>query len=125
MDYGYFLVSEVLQPFLPNLPVVVKVLKLNPEYVAIFGHAQPADSLNMLKLETITDIPLLNLNPNKPGRSHETAIELIPEDEVNLESLQNTPFANVVLPQRCSEDLPAEVSLAVNPWDIAMMDPRQ
>ncbi|KAL0059418.1 hypothetical protein AAF712_013859 [Marasmius tenuissimus] len=124
MDYGYFLVSEALRPFLPNCPAIVEVLRLNPEYMAVFGQPQPSDDMNILKSEKTTDIPSLNLDPRKPGGSRETAIELIPEDEANPESLQNTPFANVVLPRRRNEEPPPEVRLAENPWDVALMDPK-
>ncbi|KAK1234013.1 hypothetical protein PQX77_002794, partial [Marasmius sp. AFHP31] len=123
-DFGYFLVSSELRPFLPNRPAIVEVLQLNPEYVEVFGRTQPGDDLNILKSEKVTDIPSLNLDPRKPGGSCETAIELIPEDEPNPDSLQNTPFANVVLPRRRDEDPPSRVRLAENPWDVALMDPK-
>ncbi|KAK1228243.1 hypothetical protein PQX77_008723 [Marasmius sp. AFHP31] len=51
-------------------------------------------------------------------------IELIPEDEPNPDSLQNTPFTNVVLPRRRNKDPPSRVCLAENPWDVALMDPK-
>ncbi|KAK1215809.1 hypothetical protein PQX77_021566, partial [Marasmius sp. AFHP31] len=125
MDFGYFLVSSELRPFLPNRPAIVEVLELNPDYVEVFGRAQPGDDLNILKSETTSDIPALNLDPRKPGGSRETAIELIAEDESNPESLQNTPFANVVLPRRRTDNPPARVRLAENPWDVALMDPKK
>ncbi|KAK1216416.1 hypothetical protein PQX77_020956 [Marasmius sp. AFHP31] len=125
MDFGYFLVSTELRPFLPNRPAIVEVLKLNPDYVEVFGRAQPGDDLNILKSETTSDIPALNLDPRKPGGSRETAIELIAEDESNPESLQNTPFANVVLPRRRTDNPPTRVRLAENPWDVALMDPKK
>ncbi|KAK1215967.1 hypothetical protein PQX77_021408, partial [Marasmius sp. AFHP31] len=125
MDFGYFLVSSELRPFLPNRPAIVEVLELNLDYVEVFGRAQPGDDLNILKSETTSDIPALNLDPRKPGGSRETAIELIAEDESNPESLQNTPFANVVLPRRRTDNPPARVRLAENPWDVALMDPKK
>ncbi|KAK1221875.1 hypothetical protein PQX77_015295, partial [Marasmius sp. AFHP31] len=125
MDFGYFPVSSELRPFLPNCPAIVEVLELNPDYVEVFGRAQPGDDLNILKSETTSDIPALNLDPRKPGGSRETAIELIAEDESNPESLQNTPFANVVLPRRRTDNPPARVRLAENPWDVALMDPKK
>ncbi|KAK1233631.1 hypothetical protein PQX77_003206, partial [Marasmius sp. AFHP31] len=124
-DFGYFLVSPELRPFLPNRPAIVEVLELNPEYVEVFGRQQIGDDLNILKSEKITDLPLLDLDPRKPGGSRETAIEIIPEDEPNPDALQNTPFSNVVLPRRRGEELPAEVRLANNPWDVGVLDPRQ
>ncbi|KAK1218198.1 hypothetical protein PQX77_019136 [Marasmius sp. AFHP31] len=104
---------------------IVEVLQLNLEYVEVFGWAQPGNDLNNLKSKTTSDIPALNLDPHKPGGSHRTAIELISENELNLESLQNTPFANVVLPWQQNDNPPFCVRLAENPWDVALMDPKK
>ncbi|KAK1217145.1 hypothetical protein PQX77_020207 [Marasmius sp. AFHP31] len=106
-DFGYFLVSPELCPFFPNRPAIVEVLQLNLEYVEVFGRTQPRDDLNILKSERVTDIPSLHLDPRKPGGSRKTVIELIPENELNLDSLQNTPFANVMLSRRRNEEPPS------------------
>ncbi|KAL0070656.1 hypothetical protein AAF712_002499 [Marasmius tenuissimus] len=122
IDFGIEQVPETFRSFLPNQPTIIKILQLYPDYVAVFSCLQPGDDLNILKSEVITEIASLNLNPQKPGGSKETALEFIPEDEPNPESLQNTPFASVVLPRHCNAPVPQEIDLRKNLFDVGLMD---
>ncbi|KAK1217905.1 hypothetical protein PQX77_019426 [Marasmius sp. AFHP31] len=124
-DHGYGVgqVPPVIYPFLPNRPPIFEVLWLYPEFIDVFGRPKSADFLNVRKLENKTGISPFNLNTTVPGGSWETAIEYVDEDEPNPDSMQNTPFTNVVLPCHQEDPLPDLVDLGQNPFDVPLMNP--